>query len=778
MTFYQRLFKTYAHLVTAYPYRVLTLLVLLIVPLGLGLPNLKITNDIRVFFSADNPQLNAFEHMEATYSQQDNIYFLIQPDNKNIFNKRVLTLIHELSEDGWRIPYAQRVSSLANFQHTYAKTDAEGDSVITEYLVGDPAKLTDADIRRIKNIATNEISLLNNITTRAGTTTGVNVRLFIPDDDHKANNIVTEYARKLRDAYAVKYPDIKILLSGTTAANSSLSEAVEGDMQTLVLASYIIIILGLWFLLRSLTGTALTLSVITFSIVSTFGIYGWLGHTLTPVAGFVPSIVMTIAVADSVHILVSYLFERRQGQNKKAALVESMRINAMPVFITSLTTIIGVLMLNFSDSPPYRDLGNMVALGVAFAYVYSMLVLPAALMLLPDKKSYLEKQTARNWINIDAFANWVVKHRRGLLIGMSLAVITLAAFIPQNRLTERWHEYYDHSFETRRAIDALDENLSGVHAIRYSLDSGRKDGINDPAYLQSIDKFASWYRAQPGVAYVSVVSDTIKRLNKNMHNDDNDFYRLPSQPDLTAQYLLMYELSLPLGLGLNDTLTFDRAASQMVVILHRTHSASLLKTDQRAREWAAKHIPEIRVSEGTGMDMIFAHINARNIQSLLQGTAIALVLISFLMILVLRSVRLGLISMLPNLAPAGLAYGVWALIKGEIDLSASVVICMSLGIVVDDTVHFMTKYLRARREKHLTAIEGIRYAFHTVGVALTITTVVLVAGFLILTLSHFSPTKTTGLLLAITLAFALLVDFLLLPPLLAAWDKHEQHRQN
>jgi len=771
MSLNDQLFKKYSHIVSVYPYRVLIVLGLLLAALIAGLPNLIITNDIRVFFSDDNPQLNAFEKMEATYSQQDNIYFLILPDNNNIYTKQTLTLIYELTEAGWQIPYAQRVSSLTNYQHTYAVTDDEGESVITEYLVSNPDKLTDTDIARIKNIATNEISLLNNMTTEAGTATGVNVRLFIPDDEHLANETVTNHARALRDAFEQKYPNITIMLSGTTAANVTLGEAVAGDMQTLVIASYLIIIIGLWILLRSFIGTMLTLSVISFSILSTFGIYGWLGFTLTPVAGFVPSIVMTIAVADSVHMLVTYLYERRQGNDKQTALFESMRINTLPVFITSLTTIIGVMMLNFSDSPPYRDLGNMVAIGVAFAWMYSMLVIPALITVLPDKVKHTSTKTYKSWIDIDAFANWVINYRRYLLIGMSILVIGLASFIPQNVLTERWQEYYDDSFETRRALDALNDNLSGIHAVRYSLESGRTDGINDPVYMQAIDKFATWYREQPGVAYVSVVSDTIKRLNKNMHNDAKDYYRLPDRSDLTAQYLLMYELSLPLGLGLNDTITFDRSASQMVVILKRTHSAELLKQEQRAIKWARKNIPNVTVSEGSGLDMIFSHINERNITSLLKGTGIALVLISFLMIFVLRSFKLGIVSMLPNLAPAGLAYGSWAIFKGEIDLSASVVICMSLGIVVDDTVHFLTKYLRARREKNLSAEEGIRYAFHTVGVALTITTIVLVAGFMILTISHFSPTNTTGLLLAVTLSFALVVDFLLLPPLLMVWDR-------
>lgn len=156
---------------------------------------------------------------------------------------------------------------------------------------------------------------------------------------------------------------------------------------------------------------------------------------------------------------------------------------------------------------------------------------------------------------------------------------------------------------------------------------------------------------------------------------------------------------------------------------------------------------------------------------------LALVLISFVLIFALRSVRLGVISLVPNLVPAALAYGTWGLFVGRVDLSASVVICMSLGIVVDDTVHFLSKYLRARRERQLNIEDGMRYAFHTVGTALTITTIVLVAGFLVLVASHFSPTWVSGLLLAMTLSYALIADFLFLPPLLMLLDRRGYTRQ-
>jgi hypothetical protein len=168
---------------------------------------------------------------------------------------------------------------------------------------------------------------------------------------------------------------------------------------------------------------------------------------------------------------------------------------------------------------------------------------------------------------------------------------------------------------------------------------------------------------------------------------------------------------------------------------------------------------------------MFSHIGERNIRSMLTGTALALVLISGILAVALRSVKIGLISLIPNLVPALTAFGLWGFIVGQVGLAVSVVTAMSLGIVVDDTVHFLSKYLRARREQGKSAEDAVRYSFHTVGTALWSTSLILVAGFYILTFSGFTLNADMGLLTAIVIAIALVVDFLFLPPLLMKLDR-------
>jgi uncharacterized protein len=338
--------------------------------------------------------------------------------------------------------------------------------------------------------------------------------------------------------------------------------------------------------------------------------------------------------------------------------------------------------------------------------------------------------------------------------------------LPRNDLNDVFVHYFDETIDFRADSDFTTENLTGVYNIEYSLDSGEPGGISNPGYLNDVEAFSNWYRQQPEVLHVNSYTDISKRLNKNMHGDNQEMYKIPESRDLSAQYLLLYEMSLPYGLDLNNQINIDKSAIRLTTTLTTLSSNELISIEERADAWLTKNAPHIKSGHGTGTSIMFAHIGQRNIISMLYATTLALVLISIVLIVALRSIKIGMISLIPNLAPAAIGFGLWGYMVGEIGLSLSVVSTMTLGIVVDDTVHFLSKYLRARREKNLNPEDAVRYAFATVGRALLITSIVLVAGFLVLATSAFELNSGMGLLTAIVIILALFADFLFLPPLL------------
>jgi len=745
--------------------RVLTLTIALSIAIGsaFGGQFLSFTNDYRVFFSGDDPHLQAFEELQNTYTKNDNVLFVIAPGDENVFTTETLAAIEDITEKAWETPFSIRVDSLSNYQHT----EAIEDDLNVADLYEDAGNLNPARLQRIREIAVNEPFLVHKLVSEDGRVAAINITVETPGIDEATEGPqIVEHVRSMRSYVEQTYPDIKVYLSGIMMMNQAFPEASMYDMSHLVPAALGVILLLVFLQLRGFSGTVATFITIILSIVSAMGIAGWMGVKLTPPAMSAPTIILTLAVADCVHVLTNWIQKFRDGMDKKKAMAESLRINFSPVMLTSVTTAIGFLSLNFSDAPPFGDLGNISALGVMFAWFYAVTLLPALVTLLPANP---RKRTAHGANLMNRFAEGVINKRKALIPIMSVVIVLLIACIPKNVLNDVFVHYFDERIEFRTDTDFVVDNLTGVYFVDYSLNAGESGGISEPEYLRQVDQFTQWLREQPEVIHVNTLTDVFKRLNKSMHGDDPNAYTLPEQRDMAAQYLLLYEMSLPYGLDLNNQIDIEKQRTRLSVTLETLSTAETLEFEQRTGEWLNQNTPSL-FTTGASPTIMFSHIGMRNIVSMLGGTAIALVAISLLLIVFFGSVRFGMLSLIPNIAPAAMAFGLWGLVDGEIGLGLSVVTAMTLGIVVDDTIHFMSKYLRARRAQNLNATDAVRYAFSTVGIALWTTSVALAAGFMILSTSAFSLNAEMGVLVAIVIMFAIVVDFLLLPPLLIRFD--------
>ncbi|WP_443637048.1 efflux RND transporter permease subunit [Candidatus Njordibacter sp. Uisw_058] len=754
------------------PWITLLISLLLVFATGFGAQNLVFKGDYKVFFSEQNPELTAFKSIQEIYAKSENVAFILAPKNGDIFTKDNLAAVYWLTNESWQVPYSTRVDSISNFQHT----TAEADDLIVEDLVLDPDVLLASDMVRLKEIATTDPLLLNKIVSATGHVSIVNITNQLPGIDPIGE--IPEVSAKVRDIkgeFEEKFPNIDIQLTGMVVMNDTFSETTMSDSGTLVPIMFGIVLLTMLLLLRSFTGTLATLIVIIFSIITTMGAVGWLGFFITAPSSSAPIMIMTLAVADCIHILTSYYFEMRQGKAKREALLESLRVNFKPILLTSVTTAIGFMSMNFSDSPPFRDLGNMVAIGVMLAFVFSITVFPALLMMLPVKASKVSPKS--HYGLMERFSDLVVAKRKILLPASILVIVAIASFLPQNKLDDNFVEYFDETVPFRAATDFMEDNLSGLSSIEVSINSRESSGINDPAFLKTVGDFSEWLRLQSYTDHVNSISDVLKRLNKNMHGDDPAFYKLPEERELSAQYLLLYEMSLPYGLDLNNQLNVDKSSTRVIGTFKNLSSMEQINIEQSMYEWFAKNAPAYQISISSPT-LMFAHIGQRNIYSMLFGTTVALLLISLLLAFALRSVRYGIISLLPNLIPASVGFGLWYFIDGQIGLALSVVTGMTLGIVVDDTVHFLSKYKHARDAYGKNSEEAVKYAFSSVGRALWITTLVLVAGFMVLAQSSFKLNGDMGLLTAVTIAVALIVDFLFLPPLLMLLDGKKESKKD
>ena len=745
---------------------VLLLSVVVFLVAASGVRYLAMNPDARVFFSEDNPHLLALEQLENTYVKTENLLFILVPRDGEVFTRDTLDAVEWLTEESWQTPYSTRVDSISNYQNIRA----EGDDLVVHDLIQDAAQYSEEEIASAREIALDRPTLAGRLLSHDVHVTAVQVLVIKPEKSLNEVPEIMAFARDLEQRFESKYPNIEVYLQGSVAINMAFVEIPMRDLQTLFPLMFLFILAIVGVSTRTISGTFATLIVIQMSVFGALGLFGWARAVLAPSSEISPIIILTLSVAHSVHILTSMRLSMQEGLAKHDALVEALRINMAPVFITSITTAIGFLCMNFSDAPPFRLLGNIVATGVMIAFVMSVTLLPALVSLLPARVSQGSGVGSRM---MDSLANFVVAYREKLFWGTGAVIVLLAFGILRIDLDDNFLKYFDQSEPIRVTSDFTEANLNGLQMLQYSVPAADEGGIADPEYLKNLEDFGHWFKSQPKVTHVAAITEVFKRLNQSMNGDDPAFYRLPEGRDLAAQYLLLYEMSLPYGLDLNNQINVSKSASQLMVSVKDISSKEIRELDARAQKWLSANMPKVH-APGTGLSVVFSHISGRNIESMLAGSLTALVVISMILIIALRSVKIGFLSLVPNLFPAAMAFGLWGYLHGNVGLSIAIVLAMTLGIVVDDTVHFLSKYLRAQREHGMNSFEATRYAFRTVGVALWITSITLVTGFGALAISSFKVNADMGILSSVTIAFALIADFLFLPPLLMKLSKNRE----
>lgn len=747
----------------ARPWLTLALIIPLLLLAFAGLQSLEIRSNYRVYFDKDNVQLNQFDQMEKTFSRNDNVAFVLTPKNGDIYSPETLDAVRWLTEQAWQTPFSTRVDSLTNFQYS----EADGDDLYVGDLLPGKVSISPDMADKVRRVAMTEPTLLGRVVARDGGLTMVNVTVQTPQSDaDKHVRAVTDYALSLKEKFDQAYPDIDTRIAGMLAVNRAFGDETAKDGSTLIPLMLLIIMVVSALLFRSVGAFVGTFVVVIFSIVGALGFAGWVGIPITSATINAPVMILTLAVADCIHIVGVFRAGLQKGLGRAQAASQSFYTNLRPVVLTSVTTAIGFLTLNGSNAPPIRDLGNLVAFGVMLAMLLALTVMPAMLRLIPAKVKPQSKPAA--WLA--QLAERIIANRRVLLPVTLLVSAGLVALAPMNELDDRPIQYFSKDTTIRQTADYVEQNHSGMTYVEVALDTGEDGGISNPAFLATLGTFTEWLRTQPEVDHVVSLSDVFKRLNKNMNGDDPAFYTLPQDRELASQYLLLYEMSLPYGLDLNNIINVSKSSTRLLLTLKNIPSSEIVGLEERIHNQVAFLNDQIKV-QSAGPYLIFAHISETNMDSMVKASILAFVLISLVIGISLRSWRLALVSLVPNVLPVLAGFGMWTLIDGTINMGMSIVCAATLGIVVDDTVHFLTHY-HDRRKQGAATETAIVHAFTTAGKAMLTSTVVLALGFAVLTLSNYKLNIDIGYITVFIVTIALILDAILLPTLLMIFDRH------
>ncbi|MBV1911698.1 MAG: MMPL family transporter [Kangiellaceae bacterium] len=757
----------FANWVVSRPWKTILACLVFVVSMGYFMKDVAPSISYKDLLGADYPHLKTYERIHSEFTSDENLLVLIEAKKGTVLSAEIIAGVRQLTTDLWQTPYSVRVDSLTNFQHT----SANNDELIVDSLVPDDAVLTDEYLQKVKSISLAEPQLLNRAINPDAEVLALSVSFLFPAKDMNEKLQANDFVEKLVNEFGQRLPQTNTYISGLVALDATVMKISSKETGVFLLAIILVVAILMWVLFRAVKPALITVVIILFSVITGMAFSGLMGWKLTPFTASVPLMILVLATADCIHFISSVMESISKGMDKKEAIKKSLTLNFSPLAITSMTTAIGFMTLNFSESESIGALGTQVAFGVMVAFLLAVTFLPACLSVM---KLTIKMKAERKNIQSQRFAKVIADNKLAIAVVGFILFGALATFVPDNEFNDNIPTYFAKTLPWRQANDFAEKEFGGAYTFSYVFRSREINGVVSPHYLQQIEKFSLWLKSRDDVASVSSFSDVIKRINKSMHNDDPSSYQLPEDKELISQYLLLYEMSLPFGLDLNNQLNFDKSASKTVATFRTLSTSQILELEQEIEQWVSSNLTGVDF-EATGVQLMFAHLLDKDTRGLVLGAGFGLVIISLLLIVAFRSFTLGGISLIPNLMPVIIGFGLWGMLVGQVGMGMAMVSGITIGIVVDDTVHFLHKYLVARNLNGFTPQQSIQYAYQHAGRAILFTTLILVSGFMLMVLlSEFRVNTDMGKMACIVMVSALVVDLLFLPALILLFDREKE----
>ncbi len=726
-----------------------------------GVKALRAEFSYRVWFAEGDPLLETFDAFERRFGN-DQAAIVVMHSPSGIFDVESATALRALTEKLWTAPDVIRVDSLANFNWVH---DEDGDLVV-EPLIPDLGPLDDEVLAERKKVAL-EHELVPGYLVGATATTAVIYARLAPKLDAVADfPALIEGVEGILDEFRGQ-GDHAFHVTGSPMVAYSFRQAAVHDVRTLLPIVGGLVLVCLATALRRVSGVAIILLVLGGTLAATLGAAGWLDDPINNLTASIPQFLIAIGIATGVHVLKSFDQRFAPGVERREAARSALQQNLLPTLLTSVTTAIGFFSFSGADVIPVRDLGVISGIGTLVAWALTYLIGGALLVVLPLKPRKVERRT---W-SIGAAAAKALDARKGLIV-LAFAAITAAAVLIAStlRIDSDYFAYFADEAPINVATTRLEVDVGGALAVEMVIDTGEKGGIKDPAFLAKVDRFSDWLRAHEYITSVMSVVDLLKATNRSLDGDRPEAYRLPETRDAVAQQYLLYTMSLPQGMDLNDRVSVDESAIRLTSLWRKHNSRSVLPEIDEAMAEAKRLGLSVTV---TGKNLLLLQMNPYVVDTFVQSVLIALGTVSLLMMLVLRSVKLGLLAMIPNTIPLLFGAALVAALGQSLDIGTIVAFGICLGIAVDDTVHFLSHYELYRREGHGPAA-AVASIYDRTMPALVTTTATLVIAFGVFAFSSFVPNRLFGLLVAFILVVALVTDAFLLPALLMRRDRSRE----
>ncbi len=757
--------KKYIDFLDRFKWAIAIIIPLLVLGLSTNLKRLAFEGDYRIWFDKDSQILKQYDDFRKVFGNDTAITVAFRDEN-GIFNKKALQTIDTITQKMWQMHHIARVDSLTNFQYIHANPEDKDDVLVEDFIQNiDRADATYLHDR--KEIAIHDRDMVGSFISKDGKTTMIIARLTPKVNDNGDKSF--EIMKEMEDILAPlrKETGYKFWLNGGPPLNTSFVTIAQGDGSTFTPLVILTVLILLFALFRRVSGALLPMGVVVLTFLTVLSIQVLLGYKLNNFTANIPVFIVAIGIADAVHVYIVWLMYKREGKCTKEAVLISMQKNMLPIFLTSVTTAIGFASLGISHVVPVSTLGIATASGAVLAFLISVFWMPSVLLLLKKEIAPVKQKKKKSFLENIHYGKFIIEHDKKIILITSMLFLLLGAGLLKLKVDSNTIRYFDKEVEIRQSTNFLQKNLTGPMAYEIVVDSGKKNGIKDPAFLNTVQKFYDAYQAKfSDIRHITSLMDVIKRFNLVMNQSDT----IPKEQNLIAQYLLLYSLSLPQGMEINDKMDIEERLLRVTAQVNIVDTSKDLEMIAWAQKWWENTPYKATVN---GQTKMFAHMQKDVTDTLIYSMSLAIVLVCIVMFLIFRSVKLIWIFLIPNILPIALVLGVMGWLGINIDLGVAVSGAIILGVAVDDTIHFLVKYFEARK-KNYSVEEGFDYVLKYAGKAILFTTIILSVAFSMFMGSKFSPNFNFGIVTATALIIAFVVDMVLLPALISISEKGDK----
>ncbi len=744
--------RAYLEFLDQHKIKLMALITILVALLSISLKDLAFEGSYRIWFDPSSKIMKDYDKFRATFSGDDTFIVAFE-DKEGIFRKKPINTILELTQKFKMLDGVQKVDSLTNYQYIRSEDD---DVMVEDFIYN-----TKEDLTAKKQIATHDKLILHQLINDDATATMIAVKLASSvGSDEEVNLYVMKELEQIRDEYEAK-TGYTFYISGLSAVTASLVNVAVHDALVLIPLAVVIVVVLLFVLFRDPIGVAVPSVVIVFTFLLVLSMQMLLGHKLNNFTVNIPSFIAAIAIADSMHLFLAWVYYKTKDITNKEAVYLALKNNFVPIAMTSLTTAIGFATLSISAIEPIATLGIAITAGALIAFLLSISLVPAILLLLNDEYK-IKPIKFLNLINSKGYGAFIVRHDKQIVLGFTFMMLVVGYGLTSLEVDSNSIKYFDKSTTVRSGSEFVEEKLSGSMIYEVILDSKAKEGAKSPVFLKKIVVFEkALLERYPNITFATSLKDIVERMHKVL--DTNATTALPSSKNAVAQYLLLYSMSLPQGMELNDKIDTQERYLRMSINSNIQDTSKDLEMIAWTEHWWKENTNYLATVQG--QTSIFAYMQSSVMETLLLSISATLTLVVLAMFFIFKNIKMLWIFILPNVAPILLVGGVMGYLGRSVDIGVAISASVILGIAVDDTIHFFSKYFQAI--KTMSFEESIDYVISHSGNAMILTTLILSFTFSLFGVSSFVPNVNFAIVTVVALNIALLLDLVLLPALLS-----------